>query len=65
MNGNAVCLPLTLNKKILPKLERIGKMAQPFRPPRATPRTMYLRANRNRMTTGKTTTVDAAISSSG
>ncbi len=25
MNGNAVCLPLTLNKKILPKLERIGK----------------------------------------
>ena len=65
MNGKAVCLPLTLNKKILPGLERIGKMAQPFRPPRATPRTMYLRANRNRMTTGKTTTVDAAISSSG
>lgn len=25
MNGNAICLPLTLNKKILPGLERIEK----------------------------------------
>ena len=29
MNGKAVCLPLTLNKKILPGLERIEKWLSP------------------------------------
>ena len=56
---------LTQKKKFSPFRREFCMQNQPFRPPRATPRTMYLRANRNRITTGKTTTEEAAISNSG
>ena len=47
------------------RFEVIASFPHPFSPPRATPRTMDLRANRNSTIIGSTTTVDAAMSSSG